>query len=397
MLIQNVLNSQFGEPRDAKKRNYISPSAFFSSYIDNYLKMNGEEYSNHPDERVQRIFRAGSTFEGIIKESFKMSGLYHSEEVPVAFKHADLVCWGYYDMRLGGNFDYNQALVNLSNFASKNTNIINPKHVKGGNYLDEIGIPIKESQLDTLAEVNVEMASKILESFQEQGIKQFTPILCEIKSMNSRAYWHHSKMAVGDKFEGQHHHKMQLWAYMHATGIEKGVIFYVSRDDLMVNEVEVMLDDKQLRDDVLGYIETMSGYYHSGKTPPLEKEILYDSEKKKFVTNKKVQYSNYITKLYGYDSGGDYRGFSSEEVTSEKGKALKIKMHRLNTISKYENEIEKRRNMNDEQLNEHINKARKNKVEDTKDQRDILATQIMTYKKKLDEAILSQPDYKSYM
>lgn len=89
-------------------------------------------------------------------------------------------------------------------------------------------------------------------------------ILVEIKSKNSRAFWYMEKQKQG----AQHHHKMQLWGYLHFSGIDKGVITYISKDDQVIAEYIVLADDYDLKKEFLTECAILN-YCWENKIPPL--------------------------------------------------------------------------------------------------------------------------------
>jgi hypothetical protein len=68
----------------------------------------------------------------------------------------------------------------------------------------------------------------------------------------------------------------------------------------------------------------MTGYYNEGfnpknvlkKAPPKELEVTYDPETGRFNTNYKVEYSNYLSLIYGYKSPKEYRDTWDSRVSS---------------------------------------------------------------------------------
>lgn len=78
-------------------------------------------------------------------------------------------------------------------------------------------------------------------------------VVYEIKSKNSRAFWH----MVGNARSGRRgtgpsrHHEMQLWVYLKVLGRQRGEIVYISKDDLAIQQYPVYLNDEKLEKEVV--------------------------------------------------------------------------------------------------------------------------------------------------
>lgn len=70
-----------------------------------------------------------------------------------------------------------------------------------------------------------------------------------------------------EKKNGYDHHRIQLWCYLYMTGIEKGNLVYMSKDDLAINEYPVFLNDMKLRDETMKILDSLNEAWLT-KTPP---------------------------------------------------------------------------------------------------------------------------------
>lgn len=87
--------------------------------------------------------------------------------------------------------------------------------------------------------------------------------IVEVKSKNSQAFWYMEKKGEG----AQIHHKMQNWSYLYMTGIERGRIIYVSKDDQCILEYPIFLEDEKLRTQVLDQLSILREAWEK-KIPP---------------------------------------------------------------------------------------------------------------------------------
>jgi hypothetical protein len=94
-------------------------------------------------------------------------------------------------------------------------------------------------------------------------------------------------------------HRMQLFHYLKAENIDKGVVMYICKDDCRMIELPVF-NPSVVEDEYRGEIEKISKYYYKNEMPPLEKPIEFDKDLLKFTKNWKIAYSGYLTKLYGF-------------------------------------------------------------------------------------------------
>lgn len=264
--IQEAWNKELeAERRDIKERNYINASDLGGSFLDRYYKMKGIQPSNPYESRVLRIFAAGNEFHHLLQKVFEKIGILKSKEKLVIIPEADktLKVLGYYDMELGGFADWNEAR----------------KRIK------EYGFS-----------VFIEAASlRIIDIFEKEFPKGLDPILCEIKSINSNAFWA-KKDYIG---AGYPHHKLQLYTYLKALNLPEGRLLYVSKDDLSLQEGLVMLDSKELAEEWNKDIETMTDFYRKDIVPPKEDDIVFNEEKKRYEINWRVARSPYLTKITG--------------------------------------------------------------------------------------------------
>jgi len=93
--------------------------------------------------------------------------------------------------------------------------------------------------------------------------KDGKPLIYELKSKQSKAFWYMSNKGEG----ASPHNKMQLWLYLYLTGVEEGRLVYISKDDLSILEYPIFRDDKELKDSVLSELDILNRAWEA-KLPP---------------------------------------------------------------------------------------------------------------------------------
>jgi hypothetical protein len=92
-------------------------------------------------------------------------------------------------------------------------------------------------------------------------------------------------------------HRMQVFSYLKSTGIEKGLIIYVCRDDARIVEIPVFLADQEVEDEYRAEIEKITHYHQQEERPPVPQSIIWDKDKGRFASNWTLEYSDYLTLL----------------------------------------------------------------------------------------------------
>ncbi|MHA1225109.1 MAG: hypothetical protein ACTSPV_00035 [Candidatus Hodarchaeales archaeon] len=227
--------------------------------------MKGIQPTNPYDDRVLRIFSTGKEFHHLLCKVFEKIGVLQEKEkrVEIPENKEMLPIVGYFDMKLGGFTNWNEAR----------------KRVK------EYGF----------SEFVEAVSLKIIDNLEKEYPKGLTPLIAEIKSVNSNAFWA-KKDYIGS---GYLHHKLQLYTYLIATGIEEGRLFYISKDDLTLQEGIIFLNDQNLRKMWEEDVKTMTNYYRKDIVPPKEPDIIFNETKHKYEINWRIARSLYLTKITG--------------------------------------------------------------------------------------------------
>jgi len=288
--IQDLWNKELRlERKDTKERDYISASDIGSPFIDRYYKMKGVQPTNPYEDRVLRVFAAGNEFHWLLAKTFEKIGILQSKEelVVVPETKKTLKVLGYYDMLLGGFTDWNEAR----------------KRVK------EYGF----------SEFIEAVSLKIIDYLEKEFPKGLDPLVCEIKSVNSNAFWA-KKDYIG---EGYPHHRLQLFTYLKALNLPEGRLLYISKDDLSIQEGVVLRSSQALEEQWQEDVEKMTYYYRKDIVPPKEDDIVFNEEKKKWEVNWRVARSPYLTLITG-KSKEEWEKEVKKEVKKRNKKVGKI-------------------------------------------------------------------------
>jgi len=108
-------------------------------------------------------------------------------------------------------------------------------------------------------------------------------------------------------------HVLQAFHYIKCLGLDEAHIVYVSKDDMLLKEFGVY-NPSQTEDVYKKDIETLTGYFRANQRPPLEPLIGWENGK--FTVNRRVEYSNYLELLYGFERPEQYRAQVNKVVTS---------------------------------------------------------------------------------
>ena len=164
-----------------------------------------------------------------------------------------------------------------------------PKYDEALKGIEELGLP----ELLGIAAVELVKGFNTLVNGGELPLK-----IVELKSI-SDMIWRGMERTSAPLY----HHKQQCWHYIKALKIP-GELCYINRDNLLVMEFPVDDSANELYE---SDIKTMTGYFNANQRPPLEDEILFDKDLFRFGKNYKVEYSEYLSMLYGYSTPEAYR------------------------------------------------------------------------------------------
>jgi hypothetical protein len=265
--LSNIWNEcAFKENRDLKARDYIYASELGMPLVDRYLKMKAVPYTNPPNNRSLRKFLAGNIWEHVVKQILVASGVFQHDEVKVdATPYTDsLEVHGRLDFKAGGIIDAGKAFDRLNQLALPD-------------YLETVG-------------------RKIIEALEGKHLRE---TILELKSCSTFAMdkVERSKAAMPN-------HTLQGYHYQKNSSMQ-AAIAYICKDDCRMAQFDVNADSCEplYKKD----IEEMTYFYTKGKQPPNEPLLKFDDQLGKFSKNLGIEYSPYLSKLYGFETPDDYR------------------------------------------------------------------------------------------
>lgn len=277
--------------RPATARERVWASELGKPNIEIFLKMRGVPATNPPNQRSKRKFSAGNLFEWIVSIILKRAGILKSAQKWVGHQYPGLLeVSGKIDFVAGGIPDY-------ENFEAK----------------------LKEMELP---EDFLIASEAVVEHFKLKYPEGLADMYLEIKSCSS-----FMMNSMEKTNRSSRNHRLQLFHYLKSENYPRGNVVYICRDDLRMLEVPVQ-NPSEVEEEYKTAISEITGYYNRHKNtpiekiikqigtdsepqwvynpmkleglPPLEKYVVWDDDLGKFARNWGVEYSSYLTMLYGF-------------------------------------------------------------------------------------------------
>ena len=275
--------------RPLVKRNYMWASEIGSDFCSRYLKMNAVPFTNPPTMRSRRKFTSGHIWEWIIGLVLTASGILKAKQLKGDVELPGMLrVSGRLDFIAGGYVDWDKARLQIQNiqsvFATSN---------------DDVPIIISHA-IKTVFET-------FRKQFEHNPLKEY---ILESKSIGS---WMQKKIEGTN--EPMEHHVMQISHYLFANKeIESGKIIYISKDDATTYEFDVERT-KEVKKLYAEDVKQMTEFYNHGFdsrkplrfAPPKQPEIYFSEGLWQFRKNFYVEYSNYLTMLYGYKNFDEFK------------------------------------------------------------------------------------------
>lgn len=264
----NIWNESIAvrEERELKERDYMWASELGSSFIDRYYKMKGYKPTNPPNQRAMRKFGAGNIWEYVVYMVLERAGLIISAQEHLAFQYPGLLkVTGKLDFLVGGVPDLERAQA-----AIENMNL--PPMLK-------------------------DISIRIIANIKTLQLTELKPIVLEVKSCSAMMWpkYEYSQRPADN-------HSMQNFYYLKAKGMDEGHVVYINKDDCMLLEFPIYnpgFVEKMYKED----ITTMTDYWESGEVPKKPEEVIFDTDTFNFRKNWQIEYSPFLTMLYGYERG----------------------------------------------------------------------------------------------
>jgi hypothetical protein len=257
------------ERREVKERDHIYATDIGKSMLDRWLKMRGTPETNPSDDRVLRIFSAGDTFHYLLARMFHRIGIVIDREkrMEIPAGNGTLKITGYADLVLGGKVNIEQVVKDFEN--------------------DEFLPPLFK-----------EKGIRIAEYFANKYPDGFSPVVAEIKSVNSNAFW-----AKKDYLsEAYPWHVLQLYAYLKGFNMPEGRLLYISKDDLSLVEHNVFYPSEKLEKIFNEDVKQISHYHLNNIKPEREPDMVFNKKKGKgglWEPNWMLARSPYLTLITG--------------------------------------------------------------------------------------------------
>lgn len=287
--LSSVWNETLDTPdnRPLVPRDYIYASELGYSFVDRYLKMYGVKFTNPPNTRSRRKFQAGNIWEWVLGMVLVSSGMLKRKQLRVESKLPRL-------LKVSGRLDY--VVGAPDNWADAKAQV---EKIISGLQLMELDVP----------PFFFTAINKFIDKYNKQPIRD---VVLEAKSLSSFMMEKVQKTGIP-----LYHHTMQIFHYVNGNseGIKEGKLFYMCKDDCITEEF-VVNDDDRLFDIYHNDIKMMTKFYNAGfnKNNPMElmpsKEplVLFEEGIWKFSKNTLgVEYSPYLSMVYGYETPEAYR------------------------------------------------------------------------------------------
>lgn len=289
--LQSVWDTAFEEIRQDTiiPRDYLYASELGTSHIDCFLKMKGEPYTNTFTSNARRKMEAGKVWESIVLFVLSRIGIIKDHQGKHDLKLDGLLSvHGKLDFLAGGFIDIEKA---------KEIN----REAKF--FMETLRMP------SIYTDIAERMITEILTESGTKDVKLDMYVL-ECKSVSAFVY-----DLVESRGEPTMNHRLQTLHYLMGESLPLGKVIYINRDDCRIKEMSVHNNDENLAD-YKAWLAPISHAIATDMLPKLEPLITYSPATGKFYKNTVgVEWSRYLTKLYGYESPTAYRDDIGDKVT----------------------------------------------------------------------------------
>lgn len=259
------------EERKHDARDYLWASELGNSPIDLFLRLKGTAPSNPPNDRAKRKMGAGVDWEFTIEQILASAGILVGSQVRAEHQYEGMMkVTGKLDFLIGGKADLDAS----ARYLSDGEKYISPNR--------------KRAAMNTVKYY----AEKYPDGFPLRPV--------ELKSISDYAMDELEKSNTPIK-----RHTLQLFHYLKGLGHSAGTLSYLNRNDERMMEFAIT-NPGNVEDDYKKAIATISGYWYKNEQPPKEPMIFFDEDKGKFSKNLGVEYSNYLTMIYGFQEPREY-------------------------------------------------------------------------------------------
>ena len=269
--------------REIKPRSYLFASEVGKAPSEIFLKLKGVPPSNPFNDRAKRKMESGNLFQGLVALVLFRSGILLDEEIPYKLKYPNLLeISGRADILAGGTPDWEKVKAEME----------------------------KDITWERFPFI-IRTIKATIENLSQKYPNGLSKQILEIKSCSGFMFELYEKNQTADVT-----HKIQTYTYLKADSeIKQANIFYISRDDARAIEIGIFenpVTDKQHYD----VVKKITDYYQADEMPPLEPEIVWKDETLRFAPNWQVQYSPYLTKIYGWRDPEEFRLKYDKQIIS---------------------------------------------------------------------------------
>lgn len=283
--------------RPLTKRTNLWASEIGGDFTTRYLRMHAHPMTNPPNDRSRRKFISGHIFEWIVQLILTLCGVLKEKQLRGEVQLPGiLMVSGKLDFIAGGEVDWEKAKA----------------EVKSIQKLFALSIgdmpPIIFHSIERILFRMEQMFSRV-------PLKE---VVLECKSVSG---------FVSDLIEKtgkpRQGHPLQTLHYLLANPkvTDEGMLLYVNKDSFMCHQFSIYPSKELLKtykDDVKQMTEFInnSGKNYLKNMPPKAPEILFYEDEFRFAKNNFVEYSPYLTMLYGYESFDVYNETWKRPISS---------------------------------------------------------------------------------
>jgi hypothetical protein len=264
-----------GNDRPLVPRDYVYASELGGGLLDRYLKMKGTPVTNPPNGRAKRKMMAGNFTEAVILYIFQRAGILQHSQKRFESEWTPLSVHGKSDIIIGGKPNLDQARSAAVQFE----------------YFPEMH----------------EISMKIIEGLSAHI--EVPEMLYEVKSIAT--YKADDFERKGDKAEPINGHRLQTGFYTIERMLPYSILSYVCRDDLRMTEFYIY-NTPEIQKEIYDDVAKIKGYLEANERPPLEPMIVIEGGK--FSKNFNVEYSSYLTMLYGFEEPREYSELVKKDI-----------------------------------------------------------------------------------
>lgn len=274
--------------RTLEKRDHIWASELGGSYIDRYLKMTAVVPTNPPNMRSLRKFDAGNMWEGIAWFVLSRAGILLNSQEWLEYRIPDMLpVTGKLDFLAGGQPDWEKARSEVK------------------------GIAI---QFGPFGEFISRQALAIIDYLSATYGNDLKTLVLECKSTSSFMFDRYEKTGKANP-----HHEAQIMHYLLSKNLPEGHLIYICKDDCRLLEFPVFNTSDGNSPTTQFYkadVEKMTYFIKNAVMPEKEQPMLFSEDLGRFSTNWKIEYSGYLTHLYGFSEPEAYRAMYDPKVSS---------------------------------------------------------------------------------